>query len=116
MHGYKRAGLVAIIVAFSATFAGAQTSPEVIEASYGHNCQGGGVKLGNVTSVVAGICKQQKGSSCTIKVDYKQFGSPAAKCPARDFRVQYRCGKRSDTQSIGGEANGQSITISCPIK
>ena len=66
---------------------------------------------GNVTSFIASACSGE--STCNYLVDRTIIGDPAPGC-AKDFRVRWKCGNEGRTASLGPEASGQTISLSCP--
>ncbi len=95
---------------------------DVAEATYGLNCQGsvgpGGqvnqVKAGNATAAIAKLCTKAR-DRCSFVVDVAQIGDPAPGC-AKDMSVGWRCGANQAVNQLhrSGEANGQTVSLSCP--
>lgn len=75
---------------------------EVLEATYGGNCQG--VTKGNVTQFVASACDSK--DLCNYRVYYKNLGGDPAEGCEKNFAVSYRCGKNTkpDACTLPAEA------------
>jgi hypothetical protein len=94
----------------------------VVEATYGMSCKGfkvpppaeNRVKIGNATDVVAADCTHKRGK-CLFQVDVQRLTDPAQNC-GKDFSVNWQCGAAHDLYraNLPGEANGKSISLSCP--
>ena len=71
------------------------------------------VGFGNATDAVAAVCERKQGS-CKYTVDATKIGDPAGGC-GKDFSVSWRCCFEDKLQKayLKGEANNQSVTISC---
>jgi hypothetical protein len=95
---------------------------EVMEATYGMNCQGsagpGGkvnlVKAGNATAVIGKICANAR-ESCAFVFDVNQIGDPAPGC-GKDLSIGWRCGADEAVHRVhvAAEAHAKSISLVCP--
>jgi hypothetical protein len=97
----------------------------IVEASYGLSCKNhrvqapseNQVRAGNATAAVAKACDSKSGT-CRYAVDVAKLGDPANGC-GKDFQVKWRCdpdGTRTHEARLAAEANGRSISISCPAR
>jgi hypothetical protein len=88
------------------------------EASYGMNCLDWPVPpqfrknvfAGNVSHHVAAACDMKE--TCDFAVDAGRIGDPANSCP-KDFKVEWSCDDHPKSAWLPGEANGQSVHLSC---
>jgi len=95
---------------------------EVVEATYGKNCEAftppagypNLVKPGNATTAVAQVCNKTKGS-CRYLVDLVKSSDPAPGC-GKDFTVSWRCGAdpTAHLSHLAGEANKKTAALICP--
>ena len=93
---------------------------EIVDATYGESCRDfkpappalNLFRAGNATAVVRQACAGMW--TCPFKVDVNRIGDPASGC-AKDFRVTYRCGQRSEMQEryVAGEAYGRTVVLDC---
>ena len=94
---------------------------EVLEATYGGNCQGkpgpGGVNSavtrGNMTRPISRRCNFADGP-CSMVVELGQMPDPAPQC-SKDFQVLWTCtGDKAQRKSrIEAESLGKALTLSC---
>jgi hypothetical protein len=113
-----------IMFCCSAQAQSVSTTISIVEATYGMNCKDAkvppphpnAVSAGNVTKPVSDAC-DRKDRTCTFTVDHTRIGDPANSCP-KDFAIKYKCGddKTINEANLSPEADGKSITISCPKK
>jgi hypothetical protein len=95
---------------------------EVVEASYGANCeQSNSLRInGNMTSVVLDDCEHRKGS-CTFNFTLNKLkrigGDPAIGC-TKDLLVKFKCNKGDEihTLKVEGEALYKTVVLQCPFK
>jgi hypothetical protein len=93
---------------------------EVIDATYGRNCQSddvnaavpGRFRAGNATAAVQIACMTS--ARCEFAIDVARLGDPAPGC-AKDFNVTYRCRSERATRTASSppEAHGHSVNLEC---
>lgn len=94
----------------------------VLTATYGESCRKfephaprvNLVAEGNVTSAMALTCDGKP--RCDFAVTTRVLGDPADGC-AKNFSVRYSCwpDDTAKTVELDGEANGKTVTLSCPV-
>jgi hypothetical protein len=97
---------------------------QVVEASYGLNCQGAQVpaparnrvEARNASDAAGTACRHKHGT-CEFAVDLRQLGDPAQAC-AKDFSIQWRCGAQPAIHRayLPAEANGKTVSLHCPAE
>ncbi|MFA4987575.1 MAG: hypothetical protein WC712_13415 [Candidatus Brocadiia bacterium] len=96
---------------------------DVLEATYGQNCQKfspappavNSVYIGNATALVSDDCSGAM--KCDFHVDVKHIEDPAVGC-SKNFSVTYRClpGGQTTIALVPPEANGKTVTLSCGLE
>ena len=90
---------------------------EVIQATYGGNCDGYGVQPGNENGHLRDECNGL--DACDYYIDHGVIGDPAGGCP-KNYVVTYDCGCGEQQAQQGGpddpdshEASHQTISLDC---
>ena len=95
---------------------------QIIEATFGLNCQGfvvpspwkNTVFRGNATEKVKEACDGQSRtpSSCTYVVHLNVIPDPAPTC-MKGFDIRWRCGEQLQATHLGVSADGATLVMSC---
>jgi hypothetical protein len=116
------AGTLALVIAAYAAYRPTPVRISIVEATFGHNCDGRAsgtgsaphaVPRGNATAAATEACDQQV-DECRLEITPARFGEPAPLC-AKDFFISWRCSDNPlpfDAR-LAPEATGQSVTLSC---
>ena len=123
MHRLKIIFIIVVVLVI-ATRCGSIDGLEVVEATYGLNCNNinspSSVVPGNMTSVIHADCAHRKGT-CTFNITPHKIsqigGDPAVGC-TKDFLVNYKCNKNGEihTAKVNGEALYKTLVLQCPKK
>ncbi len=100
--------LIAVLAALPTVATAQQVT--VVTASYGQNCSA--QNADNATADLRSQCDNKR--VCPYVVDASRYGNPSPACK-RAFAARWSCGgNKFKRGAINPEANGKSITVSCP--